>query len=825
MLLKFLKKIQPLVEKSFSRSIKRLYTDNGGEYIALKSHLASAGITHLTTPPHTPEHNDFSERRHRHIVETGLSLLHHASMPISFWPEAFATVVYLISRMPKVNLSNQTSYSKLFGSKPNYDKLRVFGCLCYPWLKPYTNHKLDAKSTPCMFVGYSLSQSAYMCLDPMSNKIYTSRHVKFVESVFRFLKKSTSTSAATSSPCPVSSSTATIPVPVHTPLPAALVKCVALVVPSPTRPPPATSLTPSTTSVVTGSHSQDPPSEPSSQIVPSNSHHMTTRSKASVFKPISRVSMTAQSSHIEPSVTAQSSPIEPTCISVAMRDPRWRAATSAQFDAIIRNGTWKLIPPSPDQNVIGCKWVFCIKRKPDGSIDRYKARLVAKGFHQRPRHDFHETFSPVFKPTTIRVILSLAFARGWPIKQFDVNDAFLHGRLTDDVFMVQPLGFVDPQHPTYVCHLQKSLYGLKQAPRVWNMALSTFLTSIGFVQSQSDHSLFILNRDGCLAYLLVYVDDLILTGSTVHVVNDIVKQLAAKFSIKDLGELSYFLGVEVLHSPDGMLLSQRKYMQDLLDRTHMSKTKVAKSPMATSPVLSAFFGTALSDASEYRSVVGSLQYLSLTRPDIAFVVNRLCEFMQRPTSDHWIAVKRVLRYLRGTLDLGLFLRRCSSFQVHAFSNAGWTGNPDNRSSVSANIVFLGPNAVSWSSKKQLTIARSSTEAEYRSIASTAAELVWIQSLLQELGIKLPPSPPIYCDNIGATYLCHNLVFHSRMKHIALDFHFVRQKIQQGELRVSHVTSVDQLADALTKPLSAPRLLQLRCKIGVLPISIFLEGSC
>lgn len=172
-----------------------------------------------------------------------------------------------------------------------------------------------------------------------------------------------------------------------------------------------------------------------------------------------------------------------------------------------------------------------------------------------------------------------------------------------------------------------------------------------------------------MAYLLVYVDDLILTGSTVHLVNDIVKQLATKFSIKDLGELSYFLCVKVLHSPDGMLLSQHKYIQDLLERTHMSTTKIAQSPMAISPVLYAFSGIALSDASEYRSVVGSLQYLSLTCPDIAFVVNYMCQFMQRPTSDHWTTVKRVLRYLRGTLDLGLFLHRCSSFQLHAFFDA------------------------------------------------------------------------------------------------------------------------------------------------------------
>lgn len=300
-----------------------------------------------------------------------------------------------------------------------------------------------------------------------------------------------------------------------------------------------------------------------------------------------------------------------------------------------------------------------------------------------------------------------------------------------------------------------------------------------------------------------------------------MQKLGATFSIKDLGDLTYFLGVEVSRSSTGLFLSQAKYVRDILYKTKMFDAKSVTSPMATSPSLSISAGTSLSDPTEYRSVVGSLQYLSLTHPDIAFCVNRLAQFMHKPTTDHWTAVKRVLRYLNGSQDHGLYLRHHSPLRLHVFSDADWAGNPDDRSSTSAYVAFLGANPTAWSSKKQSGISRSSTEAEYRAVASAAAELTWLQSLLQELHVKLPasPAPTIYCDNIGATYLCANPVFHSRMKHIALDYHFVRDQVQKGVLRVSHVSTADQLADGLTKPLSGSRLRQLFDKIGVLPSSV------
>ncbi|KAH9684435.1 retrovirus-related pol polyprotein from transposon RE2 [Citrus sinensis] len=541
---------------------------------------------------------------------------------------------------------------------------------------------------------------------------------------------------------------------------------------------------------------------------------MTTRAKNNIRKPIQKLNL-----H-----THLSSPpnLEPTSMTHALKDHNWRRAMSEEYDALVRNGTWELVPPDGITNLVGCKWIFRIKRHSDGSLDRFKARIVAKGFHQRPGVDYHETFSPVVKPTTVRLVLSIAVSNGWSLRQLDINNAFLQGRLSEHVYMAQPPGFVDSDCPTYVCKLHKAIYGLKQAPRAWYYELRQFLVHSGFTNSHSDTSLFVLNTGRHVLFLLVYVDDIIVTGNSDDLVSQFVDCLAQRFSLKDLGSLSYFLGVEVVPHRRGILLSQRRYIQDLLKRTHMADATPVLTPLPTnSSSLTITSGTPLSDPSQFRAVVGSLQYLSLTRPDISFAVNKMAQFMHQPTDEHWVLVKRILRYLCGTLDKGLLLHRESplslhgfSDALHAFSDADWAGNKDDYSSTSAYLVYLGRNLISWSSKKQQTVARSSTEAEYRSVAATAAELRWVCSLLAELGVTLQSSPVVYCDNIGATQLSSNPVFHSRMKHVAVDYHFIREQVQSGLLRVAHVSSADQLADLLTKPLPRSQFLLLRDKIGL-----------
>jgi hypothetical protein len=388
--------------------------------------------------------------------------------------------------------------------------------------------------------------------------------------------------------------------------------------------------------------------------------------------------------------------VEPTCYTNAVKIPEWRQAMQTKFNALLQNQTWTLVPPQQAHNLVGCKWVFKVKRKADGSIERYKARLVAKGFHQQAGLDYGETFSPVVNPTTIRTVLSVAYSQGWDMHQIDIQNAFLHGFLDEEVFMSQPPGFSHPTLPHHVCKLHKSLYDLKQAPRAWFSRLSTKLCKLGFLSSKADSSLFILQNTSLTMFVLVYVDDIIITASVPEAIPDLLQQLRTSFAVKDLGKLNFFLGVEVTALKSGLLLSQRRYILDLLKRTNMIEAKPISSPMASSSSLSAFAGDPMEDPLLYRSTVGSLQYLSLMRPEPAFAVNRVCQFMHKPSKLHWQAVKRILRYLKHTLSHGLLLTRSNVTNLEVFSDADWAGCPDDRKSTGRYCVFLGSNLISWS---------------------------------------------------------------------------------------------------------------------------------
>ena len=307
------------------------------------------------------------------------------------------------------------------------------------------------------------------------------------------------------------------------------------------------------------------------------------------------------------------------------------------------------------------------------------------------------------------------------------------------------------------------------------------------------------------------------------IIRQVITSLANRFSIKDLGHLHYFLGVEVLNNNDGIILSQSKYIMDILQDTQMHESKGVLTPMSSTLSLSLNDGTLPTDATEYRKTIGKLQYLSFTRPDISFSVNKLSQFMHAPTTAHWQAVKRLLRYLKQTMSYGLKITRQSSSGLYMYSDADWAGDINDRTSTSGYILYFGQNPISWSSKKQKSVARSSTEAEYRAVASALSKTNWVMHLLRELQVPLPDPPKIFCDNVGATYLCQNPVFHSRMKHIAVDFHFVRDQVQQKKVIVTHVHAADQLADTLTKALPRQPFYQHLSKLRVVDTTSNLRG--
>jgi hypothetical protein len=503
--------------------------------------------------------------------------------------------------------------------------------------------------------------------------------------------------------------------------------------------------------------------------------------------------------------------VEPPSFSIASALTPWVTAMEDEFSALHRQGTWSLVPHDNSQNIVGCKWVYKVKRHADGSVSRYKARLVAKGFHQQAGLDYDETFSPVIKPTTVRIILTLAAHYTWPLRQLDISNAFLHGFLKEDVYMAQPQGFIDPLRPHHVCKLHKSLYGLKQAPRAWFERFTTQLETLGFHASTADPSLFTFKANHDTLYLLLYVDDIIITGTSPSLITNLIHRLQTTFELKDLGPLHYFLGLQLHYHSTGFSVHQTKYASDLLHRFAMTDCKPSSTPYSSTSRLTKDQGTPLVDPTSFRSLVGALQYLTFTRPDLSFAVNQVCQFMHSPTDTHLIAAKRILRYVKGSLSSGLLFQP-GSLNLQAYADADWAGDPIDRRSTSGYVVFLGSTPITWVSKKQCTVSRSSTEAEYRSLASATAEVFWIRMVLKDLGIFLPNPPILWCDNLSALALASNPVFHARTKHIEVDYHFIREKVVRRDVVVKFISTTDQLADILTKCLPSPSFHRLRANL-------------
>lgn len=505
---------------------------------------------------------------------------------------------------------------------------------------------------------------------------------------------------------------------------------------------------------------------------------------------------------------------EPAEFEEAEKDDKWIEAMKEELRMIEKNDTWELVDRPQHRKVIGVKWVYRTKLNADGSVNKYKARLVVKGYSQVFGVDFSETFAPVARLDTIRMLLALTAQKGWKTYQLDVKSAFLNGYLQEEIYVEQPEGFQVKGQEEKVYLLKKALYGLKQAPRAWYSRIDEHLQSLGFVKSPSEATLYVKGTDANLIVVSVYVDDLLVTGSNEKLVKEFKAEMLKVFEMTDLGLMSYFLGMEVKQDHDGVFISQKKYAKEILNKFHMDDCKRTSTPMNQKEKFSKDDGTEKVDESQYRSLIGCLMYLTATRPDIMFSVSLLSRFMHCASEVHFQAAKRIVRYIKGTTNYGIKYSYCQNFKLHGYSDSDWAGSIDDMRSTTGFCFNFGSGIFSWSSKKQDVIAQSTAEAEYVAANATVNQAIWIRKILADLHMKQNEPTQIHVDNQAAIAISNDSVFHGKTKHFKIKLYHLREEQKDGEVKLLYCKTEDQIADVLTKALPKARFETLRGKIGL-----------
>ena len=500
----------------------------------------------------------------------------------------------------------------------------------------------------------------------------------------------------------------------------------------------------------------------------------------------------------------------------AMEGPQaeqWGEAIKAEMASLLQHGTWELTKLPHGRKAVGCKWVFALKRDKAGNITRFKARLVAQGFSQVEGWDYNETYSPVARFVSLRVFLSIAAQRGLRVDQIDVKTAFLHGVLREDIYMLQPEGYVQTEGGPFVCHLIKTLYGLKQSSRAWNERLTAELRKLGFVPLECEASLFRHLEDPD-RFLLVYVDDLLLAGG--EATREWLKEgLKQHFEITEPGEATWFLGFAITRDWERrtMELTQKQYAKDVLAKFDMEECTPARTPLPTGYRFNEGKDSPAFSTQKYQSAVGSLMYLVTgSRPDLGFVVGAASRFLTCPTEHHWKGIQHIFRYLKGTLHYSLTVGGEGELALQGYSDADWGANDDCRRSISGYAFQYGKGIISWSSKRQASPAVSSAEAEYMALARATKEAIWLQTLLGELHGVTCGTVPIYVDNSSCIALAKNPESHERTKHIDIQYHLIRHHVAHQRIEVIHCPTAYMWADFLTK--SLPKIKLEACLTGL-----------
>ena len=752
--------------------VKIVRSDQGGEFLSneFQSILIENKIKHEKTAPYSPHQNGKAERTWRSLFEMSRCLLLQAGLPKSLWTYAVLASAYTRNRCFNKNIGC-TPFQGLTGRKPNISNMRAFGSVCYA--KIQNPKKLDDRSEKGFFIGYDRGSPSYLVYFP---ETLTVRKVRCV----KFFKESQMSQGSTGY--------------------AVL---------------PSDQIYNDNEKSKTNDTAQD---VQSSQNIPETAEVIMDEPRLgkrnrTLPKYLNDYVVGDQADDLMNKVVhyCYSMISPPTTYKEAMsckNSEKWQEGMSEEMQALGENDTYELTILPTDRKAVGGKWVYTVKSDQNGN-EKYKARFVAKGYSQIPDIDYQETFSPTARITSIRTLVQFAVQNDLLIHQMDVKAAYLNAEIDCELYVQQPEGYVVKSRSgkPLVLKLKKSLYGLKQSGRNWNSKLHTYLTKQGFVQSLADPCVYTIHS-GVHAIIIVWVDDIIIAASNKSFMKEIKTNLSLAFQMKDFGTLSWFLGIEFIHEDNTVYMTQKQYINKMLDKFGMTDCKPKHTPSDANLIKFCSEIAVPADERLYREIVGSLIYvMTATRPDLCYIVTKLSQYMSQPTQNHMISAKHALRYLKATCDHKLVYRKSAdSLRLVGNCDADWGNSEDRKSTTGYGFMLQHKSLISWKSRKQPTIALSTCEAEYMAMCAATQEGLFLKALIKDMmGTDEFSDFTIHCDNQGAIALGKNPVQHQRSKHIDIKYHFIRNEIQKGIVNLLYVPTDQNWADMFTKPITRPKL--------------------
>ena len=737
-------------------NVKCVRSDNALEFTGneFESILRERGVKHEFSAPYSPHQNGTAERSWRSLFEMTRCLIIEAKIPKTLWSYALKTAAHIRNRCFN-NRTESTPYEVLTSRRPNLNNMHKFGSKCFAYV--YEKKKLDDRAEEGIFVGYDPSSPAYFVFMPHKNNVVKARMVKFVNA-----------------------------------------------------------------------HSDDPIQEEEEMYIPienprptTEDVEPTTNEENQRYPQRNRLPPKYLDDYVKCSIDYcyRISDI-PNNYQEAIKSQdqaAWKKAMDDEILSLEDNNTYELTTLPDGCTSIGSRWVFAVKLGPDDE-EKYKARLVAKGYSQVHGIDYQETFSPTAKITSIRMLMQLAVQNDYYINQMDVKSAYLNADIDAEIYLDQPEGYCKQSDngSKLVWKLKKSLYGLKQSGRNWNELFHTFLSSDGFKQSLSDTCVYTKLTNESIIIVIIWVDDVLIACNDLHVLDDFKNNLSQKFRMKDLGELSWFLGIKFDQTDNCITMNQSKNISKMLHRFNMNDCHPKPSPCVATATNFDIADSKACNQKLYQEIIGSLIYvMSCTRPDICFIVSKLSQFMHSPTNTHMNMAKNVLKYLKGTMNYCLTFKKSNEITLLGYSDSDW-GSSSDRKSISGYCFKMcddGP-LISWRSKKQPIVSLSSCEAEYVAMTSAIQEAKFLKMLMLDMNFDHVQPVKLFADNQGAIALAKNPVHHQRTKHIDIRYHFIREEINNKSVDVQFISTHGNLADVFTKAISKNKCREVCKQFGL-----------